>query len=210
MKYKLICFDMDGVIFENVNFWLELHKKFGTFEQGKKLTEKYLHKDYNKLVEEVVVRLWKGKDAKAYFELVNSLKYLQGVKETFEYAKKKGYITAIISGSSIEVARRVQHDFGVDHIFANELIIKNGKVSGEFLWPIGAGREKKADIIRNLCNDLGISTRECIYIGDSDTDTEAFKEVGLAIAFNSDSEELKKLATHVVDSKNLSDVLKYT
>lgn len=54
MSFKLICFDMDGVIFEGVNFWLELHKKFGTFEEGKILTEKYLYSDYNKLVEEVV------------------------------------------------------------------------------------------------------------------------------------------------------------
>jgi len=57
MKYKLVCFDMDGVIFKDINFWLKLHKAFGTSEQGKELTKRYLHADYNKLVEEVVVRL---------------------------------------------------------------------------------------------------------------------------------------------------------
>ena len=31
----LICFDMDGVIFEHRNFWLELHKVFGTLEEGR-------------------------------------------------------------------------------------------------------------------------------------------------------------------------------
>ena len=99
--------------------------------------------------------------------------------------------------------------FGVDHIFANELIIRDNKVSGEFLWPLGAGKEKKADIIRNLCNDLNISPNETIYIGDSDKDIEAFKEVGLSIAFNSNCKELKDIATFVVDSDNLSKVLKY-
>lgn len=34
MKYKLICFDMDGVIFKDVNFWMELHKAFDTLEKG--------------------------------------------------------------------------------------------------------------------------------------------------------------------------------
>lgn len=209
MKYKLICFDLDGVIFKDINFWIELHKRFGTLRQGQELTNKYLHKDYDKLVEEVVVKLWKGKDAKPYYELVNSLEYVQGVKEAFEYIRKKGFITAIISSSSTDVARRVQKDFGVDHIFANQLVIKDGKISGEFVWPIGAGKENKAKIIQNLCSDLGISTKECIYIGDSDTDIEAFKDVGLSIAFNSDSDELKKVATHVINTKNLSDVLKY-
>ena len=209
MNYKLICFDIDGVIFKDVNFWMELHKSFNTLEQGKILTEKYLHSDYPRLVEEVVVNLWKGRDAKPYFDLVNSLEYLPGVKQMFDYVKSKGFISALISASSIEVARRVQKDFGVDHIFANELIIRDNKVSGEFLWPLGAGKEKKADIIRNLCNDLNISPKETIYIGDSDKDIEAFKEVGLSIAFNSNCKELKDIATFVVDSDNLSKVLKY-
>lgn len=209
MPYKLICFDMDGVIFKDVNFWMELHKKFGTLKKGKELTKKYLHNNYNKLVEEVVTKLWKGKDAKQYYKLVNSIGYLHGVKKTFGHIKRKGYMTAIISASSIDVARRVQKDYGVDHIFANELVIKDGKVSGEFIWPIGAGKEKKAHIIRDLCSDLGIKPKEAIYIGDSDTDIDAFKKVGLPIAFNPVSEELKKFAKHTVNSKNLSDILKY-
>ena len=48
---------------------------------------------------------------------------------------------------------------------------------------IGAGKHKKAEIIHHLCKDLGIKPEEVIYIGDSDTDIEAFKEVGLSIAF---------------------------
>lgn len=209
MTYKLICFDMDGVIFKEVNFWLELHDKFGTLEQGKELTKKYLHIDYDRLVEEVVVKLWKGKDAKPYFELVNSLEYFPGVKEVFDYARQQGLITAIISASSIDVARRVQKDFGVDHIYANELVIRDGKVSGEFVWPIGAGNAKKAKIIKDLCKDLNIKNSEVVYIGDSNTDLEAFKEVGLSIAFNSSSDSLKKVATYIVDSNNLADVLKF-
>lgn len=209
MSYKLIGFDLDGVIFQDVNFWMELHKAFGTLEQGKRLTEKYLHSNYDKLVEEVVVKLWKGKDVKPYFDLVSSLKYLPGVRPTFRHIKNQGLITAIISASSIEAARRVDKDFGIDHIFANELVIRNGKIAGEFVWPIGAGKEKKAKIITDLCDNLEIPPKECIYVGDSDTDIEAFKLVGLSIAFNSKSEELKKVATHIVDSKNLSDIVKY-
>ena len=92
-------------------------------------------------------RFWKGKDAKPYYDLINSLKYLPGVKETLNYVKKKGLITTIVSASSIDVARRIQKDFGIDHIFANELVIKDGKIAGEFIWPIGEGTEKKAEII---------------------------------------------------------------
>ncbi len=188
---------------------MELHKRFGTLKQGIKLTEKYLHNNYEKLVEEVVVKLWKGKSAKPYYGLVNSLEYLPGVSTVFQYVKKQDWISAIISASSIDVARRVQHDYGIDHIFANELVIKDGKVSGEFIWPIGVGKHKRAEIIRHLCKDLGIKTKEVIYIGDSDTDIEAFQEVGLSIAFNSQSEQLKKAASYVVESNNLANILKH-
>ena len=168
---------------------------------------KFPLENYNKLVDEVVGRLWKGKEATPYFSLVNSLEYLPGVPEMFTYVESQDYITAIVSASSLDVAKRVQNDYGIDHLFANQLIIKEGKVAGEFVWPIGAGKDKKAEIIRHLCTDLGISAKEVIYIGDSDTDIEAFKEVGLAIAFNSSSDALQKVATHVVDSHNLVDVI---
>lgn len=200
---------MDGVIFKDINFWLELHKRFGTWEEGLILTKKYLHTDYSRLVEEVVVKLWKGKSARPYHELVNSLEYVPGVEKVFHHIKQKGYMTAVISASSIDVARRVQKDFGVDHIFANELIIRDGKVSGDFIWPVGAGREKKAKIIHDLCSDLDISLKECVYIGDSDTDIEAFKKAGLSIAFNSSSPEAKKAAKHVVETGNLADILPF-
>lgn len=200
---------MDGVICEDVNFWMKLHEKFGTLEKGKILTDKYRLTDYKKLVEEVVVKLWKGKDAKPYFDLVNSVKYLPGVKETFDYVKNKGYIVAIISAGSIDVARRVQKDFGVDYIFANELVIKNNKVSGEFVWPIAHGGHHKAVILKNLCKDLKISTKESIFIGDSDTDVEIAEEAGLSIAFNPKTEKLKQACKYLVISNNLEDVTKY-
>ncbi len=199
---------MDGVILENQYFWMEAHKVFGTYEQGKVLTEKYLHSDYDRLVEEVVVKLWKGKEAKPYYDLVNkSVKYLPGVKEVFKFIKEQGWITAIITGNSIDVARKVQHDLGIDHIYGNELVIKDGKVAGEFLWPIGEGLDKKPEIVKHLCEDLDIDPKEVTYIGDDKNDLKCFQLVGKSIAFNCKLEELKKEATHVVDSKDLSDIL---
>lgn len=200
---------MDGVIFRDINFWIELHRKFGTLEQGIKLTDQYLHTNYDKLVEEVVEKLWKGEDAEPYYELVNSLEYLPGVAQMFEHLRDRGYQTAIVSASSIDVARRVQKDYFVDHLFANELIIRDKKVAGEFVWPIGVGKHHKARIIRDLSRDLRVPLSEVIYIGDSDTDIEAFQEVGRSIAFNSSSPALKQVATYVIESENLADCIQY-
>lgn len=200
---------MDGVIFQPKNFWLELHKVFGTLEEGKWLTDKYLHSDYDALAKEVVGRLWKGKDAKPYFDLVNSTLYISGVKGVFSEIKKRGYLTAIISSGSIDLARRAKQDLGINYIYSNELVIKDGKVAGQFNGVIGKGGPKKAEIVQQLCSQLGIKPTEVIYVGDSDTDIEAFKFVGKSIAFNSMSEKLKKVANHIVEGKDLKKIVPF-
>ena len=86
---KLILFDMEGVIFGPSNFWMELHKAYGTFEEGLKLTKEYVKTDYEKLVKEVIGRLWKNKPADVYFKMVNESKYVPGVVETLKVLKSK-------------------------------------------------------------------------------------------------------------------------
>ena len=199
---------MDGVIFEHKNFWLELHEALGTLEEGTKLTDKYLHSDYAKLVEEVVHKLWKGKDAAPYFQLIQRIRYLPGVQEVLQHIKRQDYFTAIISSGPIDLARRAQHDLGIDFVYANELVIENGKISGEFLWPVG-GKDKKVQIVKHLCKDLGISPKEVIFVGDSDIDILAFQFVGTSIAFNSHSKELSEVATHIIGGKDLRKVLPF-
>lgn len=210
MSFKMICLDADGVIFKGNNFWLDLHKAYGTYDEGKELTDKYLHTDYDKLAQLVVYKLWKGKDAKPYFELVNSREYMPGVKELFKAIKKEKLICAIISGGSLPLIQRAQKDFGVKYCFANDLIIKNNKIDG-YVPGVSDGKHRKAEIINSLCEKLEIKPEEVIFIGDSSYDLEAFKVVGRAIAFDSDSdsEELKKRAHIIVDSDNLKDVIPY-
>jgi phosphoserine phosphatase len=209
MAYKLVCFDLDGVIFKDINFWMQLHKIFGTETEGKLLTEKYLHTDYAKLVQEVVGRLWKGKDARPYYDLIKSIEYIQGAPATLKLIHKSGYKTAIISASSLDLAKRAQKDLGFNFIFGNDLIIRDGMVSGDFSWPVGAGKNAKARIMRELCASLSITTQEVIFIGDSDTDIEALKESGLAIAFNPTSDQVRAAADYIVISANLASILKY-
>ena len=171
------------------------------------MTEKYLHSDYAKLVEEVVLKLWHGKAKDEYDALVASYKYLEGVSDVFNFLKRNNCLIAIISASSVDVARRVQRDFGVDFVFGNSLIFKDGVVSGEFDWPVGAGNDAKAVIVRDLSKKVGVNLTDVIYVGDSKNDVEAFREVGTSIAFNCSYSPLKEVATHIVDSDNLNDIL---
>ena len=133
---------------------------------------------------------------------------MKGVKELFGFIKKKKWVSAIISGGSLSLIKRAQKDFGADYVFANELILRNGRITG-YKAQVEAGLEKKVEIVWALCKKLSIRPKEAIFIGDSKYDLNAFKLVGKAIAFNSDSEELKKHAHVIVNSDDLKDVIPY-
>ena len=210
---KLICIDMDGVLVPSHNFWLELHKAFGTLEEGATLAKAYLTTDYQRLVQEVVGRLWQGRDATPYYTLVHKIPHLQGIQEfftalnTFSDEHGNSIPRAIVSGGCYDVAVRIKNEYGISFLFANQLVIKNGLVSDQFHWPVGFGGYTKVQIIQQLCDDLEILPQNVLMIGDSEGDLEAFKIAGTSIAFNSQSKLLKENATHVVDSDNLLDML---
>jgi phosphoserine phosphatase len=207
MKQKLIIFDMDGVLFEHTNFWLELHRKLGTYDEGKQLTEKYVKTDYAKLVDEVVGRLWKGKPAEPYFELINEARYVKGAGEAINQLKLHGYTIAIISGGPKDLALRAQRELGIDQIYTNELVVEEGIITGKFFWPIA--HDRKAVMMRKLAEDNGLHLGEVIVVGDSAGDVKMMRLAGLGIAFCTHSEELKKVATAVVENLDLREILPY-
>lgn len=206
---KLICFDMDGVIFRHTDFWLDLHKALGTYEQGKRLTYKYLKKDYDKLVAEVVVGLWKGRSAEKYFELVHKAKYIKGVRDMFEQIKKKHLKTVIITSGPLHLAVRAKKELGVDYIFSNELLIRNNVITGKFKWPVGCGTEEKLRILLGLVRRLGISLKDVVCVGNDENDVGVCEKVGLSIAFNSKSELLNRVCKVVIKEKDLRLILPY-
>jgi phosphoserine phosphatase len=209
---RLICMDMDGVLVNAHNFWLELHKAFGTLEEGAELTKAYLTTDYAKLVEEVAGRLWRGRDAAPYYALVHAIPRMAGIAEFFRELDRfehngKRIPRAIITGGCYDMADSIAKEHGVQFIFANQLVIEGGVTTGEFKWPVGAGGYTKAQIIEQLCDDLEMLPQEVLMIGDSDSDLEAFRICGASIAFNSASERLKAQATYVINSKDLRDLI---
>lgn len=212
---RLVCLDMDGTLTDTVNFWMELHKAYGTLEEGTVLTKRYLHTDYARLVEEVVVRLWKGKPAKPYQDLVSGVPLVAGIAEFFQALDTlrlpdgSRVPRAILTSGPYELADRIADRFGVDFIFANRLVMRDGVVSGEFHWPVGAGTHDKVTLVERLCHDLRILPQEVLYVGDRVTDLEAFKVVGVSVAFASPSEPLKALATHVVEERDLRAVIPF-
>lgn len=198
MSYKLIIFDMDGVIFKHKNFWLELHKRLGTYEEGLALTKELLYTDYQKLAEAVVGRLWKGKDAKPYFDLIEESEYLPGVKETLLALKEQGYKTAIISSGPKHLALKAAGECDMDYYHAQELLIgDDGRFTGEI---IHKNVDDKTKELEQFANQAGCTVAETVYVGHDDNDIKPLKKAGLGIAYRPENKEVENAADMIINS----------
>ena len=68
---------------------------------------------------------------------------------------------------------------------------------GHSLLTVTSAHADKGRALRVACNDLGISTRDVVAIGDSETDIEMFKVAGASIAMGQASSVVKRAATWV-------------
>ncbi len=187
----LVIFDMDGVVFEGKNFWLDLHRHFGTQEQGVASADKYLSADYDRLVKIVAGNLWKGRPAGPYFSLVAERKYQPGVKRVFQFLNSNRILTAIISSGPFDLALRAKNELGVDEIRANRLEIKDGQIAGSMEIMVPDAEKRRVGM--DLMESLHIEPSRAMYIGDSDSDVELAEIVGMSAAYDSISERLNEV-----------------
>jgi phosphoserine phosphatase len=200
---------MDVMIFEHFNFWLELHKVYGTYEEGLELTKKYLKTDYKRLVEEVIGRLWKDKPAPVYFDLIKRIRYLPGVKETISELKKRGYKIAIISSGPSDLAERAKKELGIDYAYTNKLLIKNNNIAGSKemkYWPVRD--DNKQEALREFSREHSLFLKDVIVVAHGENDISMAKSAGFVVAFNPESKELEKYSNIIIKGKDLREILK--
>ena len=202
MNIQLVLFDMDGVIFEGKNFWLELHQHYGTQKKGVAFANKYLDSDYDRLVRLVAGNLWKGKPASAVLTMVEQRRYQPGVFEVFEFLHANSILSAIISSGPYELALRAQRELGIPVVRANHLVVENGLIQGEV--EVMVPDAEKARVGREVMEELGIPPSKVAFVGDSVSDIELAKIVDLPIAYNAQSEDLIEVCKVVLSYGELN------
>ncbi|HIH43486.1 TPA: HAD-IB family phosphatase [Candidatus Woesearchaeota archaeon] len=226
LKYKLICFDLDGTIIDETIFiWQTLHdalgsdkvrrKKYAQDFVDKKITYRQWAEHDLELWREVGATRSKMLDAtKGLILMPGALETLNELKRLKEKAKKEGnfFKLAIISGSLNIALEKVLPNYKdyFDDVYINHLIF-DGK-DGENLVGIKTTAfdfENKADALKEIVARENIPLGECVFIGDHDNDIHVAEIAGLSIAFNCKSERLAQIADIVIEKKDLREILKY-
>ncbi len=179
---RLVCFDMDSTLIQ-AEVIDELARRHGVYEEVAAVTERAMRGelDFQQSFRERMAKL-KGLDESVLVAIADELPLMDGLERLMKHLKRLGYRTVILSGGFTYFARHLQEKLGFDEIHANELVIENGKVTGEVHEPIlDAGR--KADLLREIAAREGLAMEQTIAVGDGANDLKMLATAGLGIAF---------------------------
>ena len=179
---RLVAFDMDSTLIE-AEVIDELAVLAGVGEQVSAITERAMRGeiDFSESFR-ARVALLKGLEEAALARVAAQLRITEGAEHLISTLRTLGYKTAILSGGFTYFARHLQQRLGIDHVYANELDIVGGEVTGEIRGAIVDGT-RKAELLRQLAAEEGIDLQQVIAVGDGANDLPMLSIAGLGIAF---------------------------
>ena len=180
---RLICFDMDSTLIgtECID---ELAARAGVGDKVKEITASAMRGEID-FTESCTrrVALLEGLDVSVMEDIARNLPYNEGLERMMTILKRVGYKTAILSGGFTYFGKYLQQRFGFDYVYANDLEIKDGKLTGKYLGEVVDGR-RKAELLRLLCQFEGIDLAQAVAVGDGANDLPMLNLAGLGIAYH--------------------------
>ena len=202
---RLVCFDMDSTLIET-EVIDELAERAGVGTKVKAITERAMRGeiDFDESFRERVALL-KGLDESVMKEIAEKLPVTEGVSRMMEVLKRAGFKTAILSGGFTYFGNYLKQKFGIDYVYANELEIVDGKLTGRYVGDIVNGK-RKAELLRLLAQVENIDIAQTIAVGDGANDLPMLTTAGLGIAFHA-KPKVKATAGQSISTIGLDGVL---
>ena len=204
-RRRLVVFDMDSTLIEGevIN---ALAEAAHVGDQVSTITEQAMagKLDFKEALRQRVALL-KGLPEEVLKEVADSMQLMPGAEEVTRTLKAMGFKLALISGGFYYFANRLKERLGFDYVFANELEIKDGIVTGRLKGRI-IDKDAKGKILREIAEKEGLRLDEVVAIGDGANDEIMLKNAGIGIAFNA-KDILKKVADGRLTRDNLKGLL---
>jgi len=202
---RLICFDMDSTLIQT-EVIDELAVRAGVGDKVKAITESAMQGEID--FEESFrqrVKLLKGLDVSAMKEIADKLPITEGLDRLMKVLQKVGFKTAILSGGFTYFGNHLKEKYGFDYMYANELEIVEGKLTGNYVGDIVDGK-RKAELLRLIAQVEKIDLRQTVAVGDGANDLPMLGIAGLGIAFHA-KPKVKQTADHSLSSVGIDGIL---
>lgn len=202
---RLICFDMDSTLIET-EVIDELAERAGVGEQVKAITEAAMRGeiDFSESFRQRCALL-KGLDVSVMQEIADNLPITEGVDRLMRILKKVGFKIAILSGGFSYFGNYLKQKYNIDYVYANDLEIVDGKLTGNHLGDIVDGK-RKAELLRLIAQVENVDLRQTVAVGDGANDLPMISIAGLGIAFHA-KPKVKANAKQSISTIGLDGIL---
>lgn len=181
--FKLVAMDMDSTLI-TIECIDEIADMQGLKPQVAEITEAAMRGEIE--FRESLTRrvaLLKGLDAAALQRVYDErLQLSPGAGKMLDAIKAAGLKTLLVSGGFTFFTDRMKTRLGLDYTHSNMLEIADGKLTGKVVGGIVDADEKK-NTVERVCNELGISPRQAIVMGDGANDLKMMSISGMSVAF---------------------------
>jgi phosphoserine phosphatase len=144
----------------------------------------------------------RGIDYDKALEMALSMPLMKGAKEACQKLKRAGWRLLAVSGGFTIITDRLKDELSLDYIASNELIFKDGKLSGV---DINVNSDK-ANAVAKAIKQWNEKKEDIVCVVDGANDLKLFNIAGLRVAFNA-QDLVKEKADVVIEEKDLIHLL---
>ena len=148
----------------------ELAVRAGVGDQVKAITESAMRGeiDFSESFRQRCALL-KGLDVSVMQEIAENLPITEGVDRLMRILKKVGFKIAILSGGFTYFGNYLKQKYNIDYVYANELEVEDGKLTGRYVGDIVDGK-RKAELLRLIAQVENVDIRQTVAVGDGAND----------------------------------------
>ncbi len=204
-RFPVVVFDLDGTLLRGTTVSLLLAKWLGRTSEIADL-ERAFHANEisNSVVADTSAGWLAGRSVNDAWHVLEEGPWIGGMAQTFQALASAGanLLLGTITWSFAAEMLRKRHGFAA--VSGTEMYIADGVLSGEVSRHFD--EHDKLRFVENWCEQNGYSMGEVAAVGDSRSDVPLFHRAGMSIALNA-TPNARAVASHALDTENLSDVL---